>query len=152
MTMFSCRTAYISKEKKIFDFMWSVLSSYFLIHMQDVSLLMTNDHREICFESDIMKENVCSVNHFFAAVVLSITVASGWEYGEYGMWCYTYNRNTDTEFWPTLQMERDRGSRGRECRTSHSITTCSLGIDPRCVVCCLCVCVCRLSDPPGPLV
>ncbi len=99
-----------------------------------------------------MKENVCSVNHFFAAVVLSVTVASGWEFGEYGMWCYTYNRNTDTEFWPTLQMERDRGSWGRECRTSHSITTCSLGIDPRCVVCCLCVCVSRLSDPPGPLV
>ncbi len=46
-----------------------------------------------------MKENVCSVNHFFAVVVLSVTVASGWEFGEYGMWCYTYNRNTYMNFW-----------------------------------------------------
>lgn len=97
-----------------------------------------------------MKENACSVNHFFAVVVLSLTVASGWEYGEYGLWCYTYNRNTYMNFWPTLQMERDRGSRGRECRTSHSITTCLLGIDPWCVVCvCVCVQALRFSWPFG---
>lgn len=95
-----------------------------------------------------MTANKCSVNHFYGAVVLSLIVVSGWEDGEYGLWCYTHNRNTDMNFWPRLQMERDSGSMGRECRLSHSIAACSLGINPWCVVCY----VSTLYDLPGTLV